>query len=190
MTRYVYYGPDENPHQELVFSDDDLLWLGRAFVGEHGDGKEDWKFCGYFVWAMINRYLLHRGNQHWPSFKYMLRAFSQPINPRWMKGGKFVKKYPNSKMCTPQRLKQREGYCRLQWLNIPYEVRVILECFQRYSPPILDIPLKMNRISNFIASTPRRRKKWHWGFDLDGNWYLEDRRLRQGVVAIDLWSGK
>ena len=111
--RYVYHGDGRNSKSELRLTDDDILWLCRAFIGEHGRDSFNTRYLGAFVWCMINRYMLHPGNRYWKSFRYMLRRFSQPINPRWMRGGDLARKNKDSPMCSEKRLDRREKLCSL-----------------------------------------------------------------------------
>lgn len=186
--KFVYHGPDSNPHSEVELSQDDLLWLGRAYCGEHG--FTDWQHCELFVWTMLNRFLLHKANRHWRSFKYMLRRFSQPVNPRWARGGDLALKNP--KQATERHLRRREKISSLRWNQIPPEVRTVLKRFGGTSTPpwrpieVADMDRK--RVTNFAVVTESRKRRWPWGKDVANNYYFEDKRLRQGVVAIDIWS--
>lgn len=186
MIRYVYNGPVENQQPELELQMSDLLWLGRAFMGEHGG--INYQYVPAFTWTMINRFILHPGNKSWPSFQYMLRHFSQPINPRWARGGDLALKNP--KQATEKHLERREFFTNLTWDQIPRAIQVILGAFVTGFPgtPQEIVELEKRRISNFAAVSPRMKKKYPHGVNIGGNWYFEDKRLRTGVVAIDIWS--
>ena len=180
--------------KDLVLTAEDLLWLGRAYSGEHGFYTE--KRFQAFAWCLINRYLLHPGTTRWPSFVYMLRHFSQPINPRWMRGGDKAEsnKYKDTKWTTKRRLDKRERLCKKPWASISKRVRVALaellagrilpppEC---YRPPM--IPQK---ITNFAKNTASRRLYYPHGFNVGGNWYFEDAAIlhRDRVtVSVNHW---
>jgi len=59
---------------------EDLLWLGRAAQGEGGDPRA-------VIWAMLQRFSLPAFRHTFPTLTSFVRAFSQPVNPRWMRGG-------------------------------------------------------------------------------------------------------
>lgn len=172
---------DDDP---LAITDDDVLWLMRMCVGEGGMDCSRNKAAA-MMWSMINRWFLHPGRKHWPSFKHLLRRFSQPINPRWARGGDLAEKYKNTRFADPKRLKRRDKISNLKESEIPIDVSNAVMCFQfgtLFPPEILTRTAK-SRISNWasLQSTPRR---FPWGVDIDGDWFFEDERLRQGVVAV------
>jgi len=188
IAMYVYVGPETtNEHKTLEMTDEALLWLGRAYIGEHG-----WRnFVHFpaFAWCMINRFMLHPGNHHWADFIYMLRRFSQPINPRWMRGGDLARKYRKSKMCSPAKLDRRERMVSLTWEELPARLRSQLVALRegRIAPPPGIVPRK-NKISNFAETSKRMKKRYPHGMDLGGNWYFQGRGLKRGVVVVDHWS--
>lgn len=60
----------------------DALWLARAVEAEGAPR-------GYVAQTLVNRWawLLDRGNSPYPRLQDLVRAYSQPVNPRWMEGG-------------------------------------------------------------------------------------------------------
>ena len=192
IATYKYFGPAKmNPHTVYLPCHVDKLWLGRAFVGEHGR-RGNPEHVSAFVWCMLNRFLLHPGNRHWPSFRYMLRRFSQPVNPRWQRDGDLARKYKNSRMCTADKFKRREKICALEWLDIPSSVRVELHNFIQGALPRPEMAschdTPPNRWSNFAAATADLQRRHPEGRNVGGNWYFEDNRLRGGSVVINLWE--
>jgi hypothetical protein len=192
MTKYVYLGPAKNnPHTELSLSYQDTLWIGRAFVGEHGGLRTDPMAFSTFAWSMINRFLLHPGNRHWRSFRYMLRRFSQPVNPRWYRDGDLAKKHAGSPMCTEARFKRREEIEALDWDDFSPGLQAGIYRLQRGELPIPMLSHwpdgSWKRPSNFAATSDKLRRKYPHGVDVEGNWYFEDSRLRKGTVAVDMW---
>jgi len=190
--QYKYLGSAKNnPHVVYIPSHTDKLWIGRAIVGEHGT-KATPEAVQFFVWCMLNRFLLHPGNRHWETFLYMLRRFSQPINPRWQRDGDLAKKYKNSPMCTEEKFRRRERICALEWSDIPSAVRVDLEDFMAGALPRPEMPDWADELptrwTNFAAATASLQRRFPEGKNVGGNWYFEDSKIRQGSVVIDLWG--
>jgi len=190
-TLYQYLGPSKNPHPELRISYGDALWIGRAFIGEHGGIRTDPEELRAFVWCMINRFLLHPANRHWHSFRYMLRRFSQPVNPRWQRDGDLAEKHPNSPMCTEARFKRREYICGLDWSDFDSSLQKQLDSVLDGALPRPTVPQweegGYHRWSNFAAVSKGLKRRHPHGTDVGGNWYFEDQRLRKGSVVIDHW---
>jgi hypothetical protein len=185
---YVYVGPEADlPHTTLELTDKDLLWLGRAYVGEHG--WHDVSHFGAFTWCMINRYMLHPGSKHWPTFVYMLRRFSQPINPRWQRDGDLAKKHAGSSACTEAKFRRRKLISTLKWVDLPAVLRSRLRMLQAGCiAPVDGLPERRNRVSNFAATTARMKRRYPHGINIGGNWYFEGRGLKRGVIVVDHWS--
>ena len=185
---YEYVGPESNPPQEqLVLTREDLLWLGRAYVGEHGD--YNLVHFPVFVWCMLNRFFLHPGAKHWKSFTFMLRRFSQPINPRWMRGGDLAEKHAGSRMCTKGRLDRREKISAMSWGRLPVALRrLLVDLLRGIIAPSFEGMSAKNRYSNFAATTKRLKHRYPYGYNIGGNWYFEGRSLRKGVVVVNHWA--
>jgi len=189
---FRYHGPNENPKGCLKLSESDRLWLCRAFLGEHGMKDPSVLELNVFLWCMVNRFLLHPGNKHWPSFQYMLRRFSQPVNPRWQRGGDLAERYAGTKACTEAKFRRREMICGLTWAEIPHEVLNGVNAFTYVpmDPGYEVLALPKPRVSNFASTTAARKRKYPWGIDIGGNWYFEDKLLRPGSVVVDHWIGR
>jgi len=178
--------------QDEIFQFDsvDQIWLCRMIVGER---SQRWKFsedeAAALLWAITNRYLLHRGRRHWPTFVYMLRRFSQPINPRWMKGGDLARKYAGRDEASPARLKRRAQISALPWHRISKKIRnaVVRFCTGRILPPKAILNLPRNRVTNW-ASYPSVDEKHPGGVWIKGNYFFEDRGvLKPDAVLPDFW---
>lgn len=67
-------------------TEDDLLWLARAAKYEGGNEIAT-------IWTLAQRYvwLKEGGTRGYPTFASMIRAFAQPINPKWMRDGEFCR---------------------------------------------------------------------------------------------------
>lgn len=158
------------------------LWLKRMCVGEGGEN------CSYekaqaMLWAMTNRWFMWKGARFYPSFLSMVRAFSQPINPRWMTGGDLARKYIGRSEASASRLARRAAVCAMTEFKEPIRKAVIelMEGILPYPEPFLD--MEFGRVTNW-ASLPSTPKKYPWGINIDGDWFFEDRNLRDKVVIV------
>ncbi len=95
------------PGGTYTVTQNDLLWLKRALVGEvmrEDDGPR-------VVEVLLNRYayLRSRGNKTYPTFASFVRAYAQPVNPIWMSPfGKGCLRSP--RRCTPALLAKRAAH--------------------------------------------------------------------------------
>lgn len=189
--QYRYLGPlKSNQDRVCTIDEETALWAARMCVGEGGKNCSEEK-ASAMLWALMNRWFLHPARRHWPTFLYLMRRFSQPINPRWQKGGDLARKYAGKPAASPARLRRRARICALGWGDIPDQVfeMVRLFMFGKLSPPYGLFRLDHPRISNW-ASYPGLRERYPWGVDIQGDWFFEDVRLGPGVVVVDHWRGE
>jgi hypothetical protein len=154
-------------------------------VGEGGKKCSEEK-ASAMLWALLNRWFLHPGRRHWPTFLYLMQRFSQPINPRWQAGGDLARKYAGKPAASPARLRRRARICALGWDGVPLW---IMDDVRRFQEGILPPPCQLEaldhpRISNW-ASYPGIRKKYPWGIDFQGDRFFEDVKLGRGSVVVD-----
>lgn len=69
------------PSRQRAITETDALWLGRALMGEGGERDRVERLA---LAATMLRGWMISGT---PTFAAWLRGFSQPINPRWLRGG-------------------------------------------------------------------------------------------------------
>lgn len=192
---YRYIGPDDFSSKRTVIIDDyTSLWLCRMAMGESMpyNREEEFEAMG---WAMLNRFFLHRARKKWPTFLYMVQRFSQPINPRWARGGDLARKYANTEYTTEEKFRRRERISGLLWDEFPIGIRRTVWGFQHgdQPPPSKIVNLNKPRISNW-ASHPNLPKKRPWGITLATarekryNWFFEDKYLIPGRVVVDYWG--
>lgn len=99
----IYRGPTRG----YQLTDDDVLWLARGFVGEHGnDCNRNEARALFHSW--MDRFLLV--NAVWLrkrySFKQLLRAHSQALKASWGDvNSSLCQKHPND--CTPSKIARR-----------------------------------------------------------------------------------
>lgn len=191
---YRYHGPKQEAIKKpVVITEEIALWLGRMAVGEGGAYCSSEKLCCMF-WALLNRYFLHRKRKKWPSFLYLMRRFSQPINPRWYRGGDLALKYAGTKYTTVAKFKRRERIASLGWNDFRWEMEDTIIKLENglLPPPAKIINLDKHRISDW-ASHPNLPKKFPWGTTVQENgkrkdWFFENRHLADGRVVIDHWT--
>jgi hypothetical protein len=163
--------------RSVVIDDETALWCARMLVGEGYKGDKG----ASVLWATLFRFL--GMPKKWKSYRYMIRAFSSPINSRWLPGGSLYEKYKDSKnkahqMATsPQAVKRRTKIIGLTWDKIPETVKNTVQLFADGSLPI---PSEFGdeKLSNF-ASYPGLKEKHPEGVDIGGDWFFVDPALKK-----------
>jgi len=181
--KYKYVGPVKSK-KPLVINDKKALWLMRMIVGEGGRKCSEEK-AAVLCWAITNRWFLWPGRRYYRTFIGLMRAFSQPINPRWMTGGDLARKYFGRRPAAASRLRRRARMCALKRRHISLGIIKVVSLFQKGELPmpkhLVDgVP---QRFSNW-ASLKNTKKNNPHGFDVDGDWTFEDRNLHPGVVMV------
>lgn len=104
-----------------TLTDEDLLWAARMIEGEGGNRPG-------VLWTMAQRLaLLHRAAPHL-TYTGLIRAYSQPINPRWFRDGEFCKpggSRSDTAACDPDRLARRDRISHLQPSDMPDAVELV-----------------------------------------------------------------
>jgi hypothetical protein len=181
---YKYVG-EKKSKPPIEITDEVALWLMRMICGEGGMICSDEK-TACLIWAIINRWFLWPGAKNYKTFIAMMRAFSQPINPRWMTGGDLARKYFGRDAASAQRLARRAYICGLKWTDVPWKIRHAVAVF---ADGLLPYPTtaaasEKPRISNW-ASLPSTPKRYPWGMNINGDWFFEEENLISGnVVAV------
>lgn len=175
---YVYVGPKKSK-KPLHLDEKTKLWMKRMVYGEGGRRCTHAKAMA-LCWAIVNRWFLWPGARKYPTFISMMRAFSQPINPRWMTGGDLARKYIGREPASAARFARRARICAM--MEFPRAIEDAVNQFADGADP-----LEGQRISNWasLKSTP---KKYPWGYDVDGDWFFEDSNLKPGRVVAVLQS--
>jgi hypothetical protein len=183
MIQYAYYGPKKSKGP-LEITDNIEIWLMRMIVGEGGRRCKDEKIRALLC-AITNRWFLWPGARFYPTFVSMLRAFSQPINPRWMTGGDLARKYARRDAASKQRLARRARICSMTAFDMPKHIWDAVESFAngKLSRPKCLNELDKPRISNW-ASLPSTPGRYPWGVDIEGDWFFEDENLKDGNVNV------
>lgn len=183
QSTYLYSGPGATRVTKI--DDDTALWIGRMCVGE-GGMKCSRDKASAMMWALMQRWMLWDKKYRYLTYKALMLAFSQPINPRWAEGGDKANKFKKTKFATPARLKRRKKISTMPWEKIPKRIRDAVIDFQngKLFPPDILTTIDRPRITNWASldSTPTR---FPWGVDIDGDWFFEDAGIRDGIVVVD-----
>jgi len=148
-----------------ILSDEDIIWLAKSLEGElrHDSTRKD---AGAVAWTMFRRFYRWPGayRSKWSSFKDLIRAFSQPVNPAWLPGSEKCLQYPDS--CTPAQLNKRVRIQSESWYEIPDICRTYALAFA--SNTLID-PLGESYVN--FASTAYAKSI---GVNVGGNYFLTD----------------
>jgi hypothetical protein len=138
---------------------EDALWLARALTGEAGNDVVDAHACASVIVRRWAQKSVLRGSTL--GFTPYLRAFSQPINPRWMRGGDL------SRGSTEAQLQRRDELSGLAWARCTSAARSAVESVLRgnlamrgavdWGAPSLYTPhgLDTSSVSARLATAPR-----------------------------------
>lgn len=184
------------PKKSYQLTDDDMLWAARMIVGEGGENCSRTKAAAY-LWAMINRFMFYG---KWKRYHELLRKFSQPINPIWLRTGSKCKPggpYHGRDECSEARLARRERTTNMAWENIPVTIRYFV---REFAGGILPPPSSWGRrrVSNWAVSTIKNKVDGKWlplpqaypqGLAMGDEWFFEDPGLPPGNISIEGATG-
>lgn len=96
----------------------DVLWLARALWGECGRKADDQAYWAV-AYCMLQRFMRWDGpRSRWPDWASFIRAFSQPVNPKWSNpGSALCKRFP--RLCSRLRIKRRRTISECPWERLP-----------------------------------------------------------------------
>lgn len=104
---------------------DDLLWAARMVMGEAGSGAGGVHGAAV-LWCMASRFAVARGFQ---SYTSLIKAYSQPINPKWAADGDFCRvggRNHGTSDCSSDRLERRARHQTITWEEIPETVQSLV----------------------------------------------------------------
>lgn len=117
-----------------TITDEDLLWMARAAEGE-GDPE-------YVIWSWLQRYAggeTGEGNfRSYPSLTALVRAHSQPVNPKWYRDGEFCRPggiHEHDDGCVESRLLKRDSLKNKPYEAIRANVRAAIDALRRNALP-------------------------------------------------------
>ena len=122
------YGPGGFQYR---LTDNDLLWLARAVWGEAGERPRG---GAAVIWAMAQYHALVLGSggsrPKFGSLTALLRAYCQPINPRWAStSASGCQDRPSA--CSAHLLERRARITNVGWGDIPSSVRGLVTQFSQ-----------------------------------------------------------
>lgn len=175
----------KGPRGECTLDDDTVLWAARMCVGEGGKKCSRGK-ASAMLWSLMHRWQLWDKKQRYPSYLSLMRAFSQPINPRWQAGGDLAEKWKGTVFASPARLLRRARISSLKWGEIAPHIRKAVEDFRDglLFPPDVLTTISRARITNW-ASLSKTPKKYPHGVNIDGDWFFEDNGILDGIVRVE-----
>lgn len=112
----------------------DLLWAARMVEGEtlRREGRRD--DARAVLWSMTALFSpqgqqAKYGRRRFADFSTLIRAYSQPINPRWLATGQFCRpggRWHGEDPCAESRLRARERLQRMPWNELDPELRRVV----------------------------------------------------------------
>jgi hypothetical protein len=163
-------------HGKIVASDgwsyqltpDDLLWLARSVEFEGGTNPSA------VIWTYAQRLALPGFRRQYPSLASLVRAHSQPVNPKWARDGVFCKpggSHAGLPECSEAKLARRDRASTIAWADINAHVRDLVTKFTRAELPN-PVPRSVDfadaRVSaNFLVNNPTARTLLK-----AGNWFI------------------
>jgi len=157
------YGPVGDP---IPLTDSDMLWLGRAIVGETGGRNAEW--AAAVAWALAQNMKLIRRAHVFTTFTGVVRAYCQPVNSKWLTpDAEGCQRSPQ--MCTERHLARRQGYVRMTWDDLPTATQQVVTAFRAGTLPN-PVPGAVDWHANHFEGAT---------VDIGGNWFgvAEGRRL-------------
>lgn len=97
---------------------EDVLWAARAALCEDSSPEG----TAAVLWTWTQRYALPGFRDRFPTFRSLVRAHSQPVNPIWARTGSRCRPggaYAGSTHCSETRLRRREACARRGWGDMP-----------------------------------------------------------------------
>jgi len=144
MNTVTYEAPQRTLDTREICDEESRLWLMRMCIGE-GGAKCTSEHAAAMLLSLLTRYLLHPWKNAWDKgFIVFVRAFSQPINPRWQEGGDLAKKHKSSKTV----LARRKKICSLSMDKISDTIISIVDGFVTGKWAPTGLP-NADRISNW-----------------------------------------
>lgn len=174
-------GPDGSRY---TLTDADVLTGARAAWGESSSPEG----AAAVLWAWTARHALPRYRRRYPTLSSLIAAHSQPVNPRWARGGEFCGpggRYEGRDECGEARLARREQYRTASYASIPSAVRGIVE---RWARAELPNPLPPSAV-DFAARGIRAQSGDTLVAEVGGNLFYSEpdsRALPPGAVRMEL----
>lgn len=129
----------------------DRLWLSRAVQAE---GPPE----THVAQALVNGFMLSRSRGYTKSLGEYVRAYAQPVNPRWFKGGdKYLESMDDADTDEERTLRERKAYVR----EHVHSVRMAFSPVVRVAVErALAMPPEMPRATDYAAHYVVRKSPW------------------------------
>lgn len=144
---------------DYPLDEEDLLWLARAAQFEGGDPAAT-------IWTYAQRLARAEGS----SLAALVRAHSQPLNPRWDEpSDELCQQHPDR--CTPAQLERRRRARTTPWERLDTRVRNLVTRFAN-AALANPVPRAVDFADPTVATAFLRRNPGATIVKKAGNWYL------------------
>lgn len=146
----------------------DILWLARSVEFEGGTNPAG------VIWTYAQRLALPSVRSSYPTLASLVRAHSQPVNPKWARDGEFCRpggSYADKPQCSEDKLARRDRAQSISWDDISTRTRdlVIKFAHAELSNPVpRSVDFADSSVSTgFLARNPAARVILK-----AGNWFI------------------
>lgn len=175
---YAPLGESSEPQEygKIVASDgwsyqlttDDILWIARSVEFEGGLSPSG------VIWTYAQRLALPNIHSLYPTLASLVRAYSQPVNPKWARDGVFCApggSYAGKPECSESKLTRRDRAQSIPWGEISARTRSLVTKFARAELPN-PVPRSVGFAdahvsTGFLASNPAAQVILR-----AGNWFI------------------
>jgi len=179
--------PESQDYGKIVSSDgwsyqltaDDILWLARSVDFEGGTNPSG------VIWTYAQRLALPSIHRQYPTLALLVRAHSQPVNPKWARDGEFCRpdgRYADEPECAEAKLTRRDRAQSIPWDEISPRIRDLVIRFSHAelsNPVPRSVDFADERVSTgFLARNPAARVVLK-----AGDWFI-------GTAQSLLWPAK
>lgn len=163
---------------------EDVLWLTRSARYEGGNHAAT-------LWTYAQRLIAFNSQ----SLAALVRAHSQPVNPRWRRDGEFCapggQYHGNDLYCSEAQLARRDEAATIPWTSLPASLRTLVV---EWAQAKVDNPVpRATDFANARVSQSFLSRNPGAGIVLqEGNWYLYEARSASWPVdqVVITYNGK
>lgn len=131
---------------------DDVLWMARMAAFEGGEPADTfWALTQRFVW-------FDEKDKKFPTIGDLAQAFSQPINPKWARNGKFCApggRYHGTDHCSKAKLKRRSQARKASLTDLEQRHPEVISAAKQWAQGLLRNPVP--RATNFADPSTAKR---------------------------------